>query len=175
MKIICKKTKLRWGVSTNNRTCFIIFDIYNPADLTEAPLINISIKKDNIFPAFEFHFSFIFFSIFFRLNKKEATKYFNDIDDSIYNLLATSPSEMLRLKIREEELSEKLKEPEKYIPDGIYCYNNFSKCPFWDMNKDMPHQNSGYCHYLKEGDWYEDGTMLLWDQVKECDINDDID
>ncbi len=40
----------------------------------------------------------------------------------------------------ENELNELLKEPEKYIPEGIYCYsfsrNNNERvvklCPFWE-------------------------------------------
>ena len=85
------------------------------------------------------------------------------------------------------------KNPEKYIPKGFYCYN-ITCCPFWDMDKNKPEQENGYCHYLKRGDWdinpeiYEGAIFcygkgvkedieglplsLLWDQVKECGVND---
>ena len=36
------------------------------------------------------------------------------------------------------------------------------------------HQDNGYCHYLKRGDWEEEGWSLLWDMVKECGIKDDV-
>ena len=89
------------------------------------------------------------------------------------------------------------------IPNGMYCYTpiqtpeakeawekhgiyRVSPCPYWehyDVNIHGPlpaglaeYQNSyngAYCKFLKAGDWEPDGTMLLWDQVKECGINDD--
>lgn len=73
---------------------------------------------------------------------------------------------------------------EELIPRGNYCYtmtdppsseNGFrlktKLCPFWSNNPDQPDQGSGYCSYLKQGDWMENGTSLLWDQVKECGVN----
>jgi hypothetical protein len=87
-----------------------------------------------------------------------------------------------------------LEHPEKHIPNGSYCYGENGKCPFWDIDESKPSQENGYCHYLKKGDWdfnSEGGTItdmktgetfhiehnpfngLLWDQVKECGINDD--
>jgi hypothetical protein len=75
-------------------------------------------------------------------------------------------------------VKEKLSEdnPEQYIPPGIYCYDGDVRCPYWDSNDNQPDQYNGYCHYMKTGDWIDlkkGGTMLLWDQVKECGINDD--
>lgn len=79
-------------------------------------------------------------------------------------------------KIR-PEVRAKLEEknPEQYIPKGIYCYDENGICPFWDLSRNHERQLNGYCHYMKIGDWMEDGNWLylLWDQVKECDINDD--
>lgn len=57
------------------------------------------------------------------------------------------------------------------IPRGVYCYNEKGRCPYWDMKPELPHQASGYCHYLSAGDDDAGGTTLLWDQCKECDIN----
>lgn len=57
------------------------------------------------------------------------------------------------------------------IPKGIYCYDQNGICPFWSQRKDVPHQESGYCSFLKIGDWESDHLSLLWDQVKECGIN----
>ena len=82
------------------------------------------------------------------------------------------------------------KNPEKYIPKGCYCYDHLKpiydkdgkmtgtlkaigRCPFLDYDSDKPEQENGYCHYLKAGDWEENSSCsLLWDQVKECGIND---
>ncbi len=72
------------------------------------------------------------------------------------------------------------------IPKGLYCYQfkvgqkdfNDSKvpeqirCPHWSINKDHERQNNGFCSLLKLGDWENSGS-ILWDQVKECNINMD--
>ena len=60
----------------------------------------------------------------------------------------------------------------KLIPEGPYCYHKNAHCPFWDKFPNLPDQSSGFCHFMKKGDFTEDSTLLLWDQVKECGIND---
>ena len=70
------------------------------------------------------------------------------------------------------------------IPKGMYCYTikdidhttgrmSINLCPYWSVRSSKPEQLNGYCHFLKIGDWHENGTTLLWDQVKECGINED--
>lgn len=59
------------------------------------------------------------------------------------------------------------------IPSGIYCYDETGVCPYWRKHPNKIEQESGYCLFLKKGDWMKDGTMLLWDAVKECGINSD--
>jgi len=79
-------------------------------------------------------------------------------------------------------------DPEAVIPHGCYCYWHTGRressggmrltsqvCPFWANIPDAPPQMNGYCHYLKTGDMMDRGTMLIWDMVKECGINDDWD
>jgi hypothetical protein len=74
------------------------------------------------------------------------------------------------------------------IPTGCYCYTpldasslpvdgsmTVKTCPFWASSPDHEKQMSGYCALMRAGDWEDDGTMLLWDMVKECGIKDDID
>ena len=93
---------------------------------------------------------------------------------------------MGRLIKPDVSIEEALKEPEKWIPDGCYCYywHNDGKhfmsedktgylCPFWDRNHDKENWEDGYCHYLNLGDWMEDNFSLLWDMCKECGINDE--
>lgn len=67
------------------------------------------------------------------------------------------------------------------IPKGDYCYKaiGFSNhrykiklCPYWSRRTDKPYQLSGYCKYLKVGDWEHEGIGLLWDQVKQCGIKE---
>ena len=60
------------------------------------------------------------------------------------------------------------------IPDGPYCYDGvIGTCPFWRKDHSKPNQMNGYCMFLELGDYMEDeGTSLLWDQCKECGIND---
>ena len=92
---------------------------------------------------------------------------------------------------------------ESVIPKGPYCYTpirtpevqedwekrgifRICACPYWEHYDQKIHgplpaeyaefqstYRGAYCKFLKTGDWEHDGTMLLWDQVKECGINDD--
>lgn len=58
-----------------------------------------------------------------------------------------------------------------------YCYTYKDKkliaCKWYSKNSNKDKQECGYCKYLNRGDWQEDGTFLLWDMVKECDIADE--
>lgn len=67
---------------------------------------------------------------------------------------------------------------ESLIPHGLYCYEYrddvYIRCPFWSKNHLMPEQENGYCSFLSMADWYGEGQGLLWDQVKECGINEDL-
>ena len=56
------------------------------------------------------------------------------------------------------------------IPYGSYCKN----CPYWSLDKSKPYQRNGYCNFLERGDWEigeNSWDSLLWDKVKECNIN----
>lgn len=61
------------------------------------------------------------------------------------------------------------------IPEGMYCYDGDYCCPYWSMRDDKPEQDNGYCSFLKTGDWEHPGVGLLWDQVKECGVNENWD
>jgi len=61
----------------------------------------------------------------------------------------------------------------KKIPLGPYCYDENGVCPYWSLNEDHPYQLNGYCSYLESGDWEAEGLSLLWDQCKECGVNND--
>lgn len=68
------------------------------------------------------------------------------------------------------------------IPRGNYCYTTLGiddtgktsirLCPFWDKIKSFPSQSNGYCHFMKRGDFQDHGFGLLWDQCKECGVNE---
>lgn len=69
------------------------------------------------------------------------------------------------------------------IPYGPYCYRISSVdkvvfithvCPYWSKDHTKPDEMNGYCSYLKCGDWEHEGIGLLWDQVKECGVNEEI-
>ena len=62
---------------------------------------------------------------------------------------------------------------ESVIPLGMYCYDD-KICPYWSRNEKEDEQNNGYCSFLECGDWEHDSMGLLWDQVKECGLNDEI-
>lgn len=55
------------------------------------------------------------------------------------------------------------------IPKGIYCYNNDGVCPYWDMFEEY----NGYCHYLKMSDNDFETMSFLFDQIKECGVEDE--
>lgn len=91
------------------------------------------------------------------------------------------------------DMKKKLKD-ESVIPKGEYCYDEKGLCPYWSKRKDKPNQENGYCAFLGRGDWnlnaskkktlmHQDGTKwspsempfgigLIWDQCKECSINE---
>ena len=50
----------------------------------------------------------------------------------------------------------------KKIPKGIYCYDENGRCPYWERKK----AGEGYCHVIQKS------SYLLWDQCKECGINE---
>lgn len=83
--------------------------------------------------------------------------------------LSKSPIEMRKLKIEAGT---------SIIPAGCYCYDEKGKCPYFDSSSKYNEQNDGFCWYLEKGDWMtreEGGTFLLFDQCKECGINDNND
>lgn len=70
------------------------------------------------------------------------------------------------------------------VPAGPYCYritaidsqssppsSKIATCPYWGR-REIEGEVFGYCAHLKTGDWKEAGTMLLFDMVKECGLND---
>ena len=72
----------------------------------------------------------------------------------------------------------------KLIPPGTYCYIPLEvigkslailRCPYWSLDPNKPSQCNGCCSFLNRCDDDDEGFGLLWDQVKECGINDDID
>ena len=89
------------------------------------------------------------------------------------------------------DLTDKMKVKDtSIIPEGPYCYTGLSYdkgilhtrvCPYFDHIENGGSQSDGYCHFLEDGDSNLDGSDnldgcgLLWDQVKSCSINDDID
>lgn len=63
-----------------------------------------------------------------------------------------------------------------YVPNGVKVLNGktvykTTPCPFYDWDDTQDEQNSGYCHFIGKGDWMEGGTLLLWDQCKECGVS----
>jgi hypothetical protein len=65
------------------------------------------------------------------------------------------------------------------VPAGWYCYTwnegttppSTVPCPYWARVPEQEHQEDGYCALVGKGDWESGHFGLLWDQVKECDVN----
>ena len=82
-----------------------------------------------------------------------------------------------------------------FIPQGMYCHGPLTQegvnengfpilkahkmCPYWSNDPNLPDQANGVCSFmgLRDGDIDSLGNQvwLLWDQVKECGINDEDD
>jgi hypothetical protein len=65
------------------------------------------------------------------------------------------------------------------IPIGSYCYTpievegdhyKIKICPYWSRDNEKEEQMNGCCSFLGISD-HENGT-LLWDQIKECGVNE---
>lgn len=60
------------------------------------------------------------------------------------------------------------------IPSGGYCYDSKGTCPYWDKSEIHEEQNNGFCWFKGRGDWSDPLSCgLLWDQCKECGINEE--
>lgn len=96
------------------------------------------------------------------------------------------------IRERQDRHERKMAKAETIVPEGDYCYGHTGQmteitpkdgsramvpeaklCPYWKRRGDKPEQANGYCRLMKAGDWMPQPfrTVLLWDQVKECDIN----
>jgi len=92
---------------------------------------------------------------------------------------------------------------ESVIPEGLYCYSIIDGehvgCPYHKILDGGLYQENGYCSFLEKSDWdinEEEGMLqgwrsdgkpippvsaheikmsLLWDECKECGINEGID
>jgi len=69
---------------------------------------------------------------------------------------------------------------ESVIPKGIYCYTYDENgktimCPYWSSRENEYGDLIGCCAYLDTDDEKEEGISLLFDQCKECSINEDLD
>ena len=60
------------------------------------------------------------------------------------------------------------------IPAGIYCYAGKHVCPYWGLDKQKPNHENGTCSFLHAADGDDGEDHLLWDQVKLCGINDEL-
>lgn len=69
----------------------------------------------------------------------------------------------------------------QYIPDGLYCYDEKGFCPFYMYGGDVYIKGSDeivpkyYCHYLQVNTIDFNGHLLLFDAVKECGVNTEVD
>lgn len=82
-----------------------------------------------------------------------------------------------------------MKKDKSLIPYGQYCYSSNKLCPYWSIKNNLPEQMNGYCSYLEKSDrdlhneYIENidnknipfSLSLLWDQCKECGINEEFD
>ena len=94
---------------------------------------------------------------------------------------------IVRIMTSTELKAMRVSKDEMLIPNNpYYCYQSCTQskdnpavfpitelCPYWRVASDKSETLSGYCLFLEEGDWEENGTMALFDQLKCCGINDE--
>ena len=92
---------------------------------------------------------------------------------------------IVRVMTSNELKALKVEKLESLIPENpSYCYKSIKQdkdnpgifpiaelCPYWRVASDQPETLSGYCLFLEQGDWEEDGTIALFDQLKCCGVN----
>lgn len=71
-----------WQISSDDGSRFIVFSLFSPLS-SDCNFLDISFVIDKIYPAFEFSISFIFFNIFYRSNKPETMKMFDEIEKEL--------------------------------------------------------------------------------------------
>lgn len=94
----------------------------------------------------------------------------NQKNDWLASLFVNEPDKMI---MRTIEITEN--RVRQLVPHGGYCYDKRGSCPFWSRFDGIyPSQSNGYCSLMERGDWMRGpgGTSLLWDQCKECGINE---
>lgn len=85
-------------------------------------------------------------------------------------------------KVREFLMAHKDDAPLKQIPTGDYCYSiqsidnqsgriHTSVCPYWSVDNNQAPQNNGCCKLLAIADADDSSDGLLWDQIKNCGLN----
>ena len=99
----------------------------------------------------------------------------------------SAAQKIVRIMTSTELKAMKVNKDEALIPNNrSSCYQNCTRskdnpsvfpitelCPYWRVASDKPETLRGYCLFLEKGDWEEDGTMALFDQLKNCVINDE--
>jgi hypothetical protein len=72
------------------------------------------------------------------------------------------------------------------VPKGDFCYKIkkiaytgggkrvivTKNCPYWCWDEKYPGGRVGHCNLLKVGDMDDDCSGLLFDQIKECGLNE---
>lgn len=94
--------------------------------------------------------------------------------DDVDTIIAGFDRDMSREIRAADAVAEALGRKDEHVPHGIYCYQGSAVCPFWALVPELPSGMNGYCSKMRSGDWESEGLSLIWDQVKECGIADDV-
>lgn len=111
----------------------------------------------------------------FKGSHREWQQMVYGMSDNFYDKYAPIWANQMRKKQRGNTvrwLRRYLKHPDRHRPkDLLRC----SGCPFGDTHEfiyeNISSQLSGWCHYLNTGDFMPEGTSILWDGCRECDMN----
>lgn len=76
-------------ITSNDGSRFITLIFFNPFSLN-CCLLDVFFMVDKIIPGIELGLTFIFFTAFYRKNKPETTKFFNELEEKIKNKTLTT-------------------------------------------------------------------------------------
>lgn len=76
-------------ITSNDGSKFVTLNFFNPFSLN-CCLLDIFFMVDKIIPGIELGLTFIFFTAFYRKNKPETTKFFNELEEKIKNKTLTT-------------------------------------------------------------------------------------
>lgn len=95
-------------------------------------------------------------------------------EDEVAKIIGSFDRDSNREIRASDAVAEALSRSDDRVPRGSYCYRGSLQCPYWALIPELPTGLNGYCSKMRSGDWESEGLSLIWDQIKECGIAEDV-